>query len=81
MSHATRRPYWARLGIVGAAVALSLSLATAALADDGPVPVGKQGSFFVGGETRALGPNNDITVNQMYVQYQIPPTARRHVPS
>jgi DNA-binding CsgD family transcriptional regulator len=56
----------------------------------------RTGSFFVGGETKALPPppppanatpgrgggfgSGDITVNQMYVQYQIPPNGSRHVP-
>lgn len=32
----------------------------------------EQGSFFVGGQVLNRGPNDDITINQMYVQYQIP---------
>jgi pimeloyl-ACP methyl ester carboxylesterase len=48
-----------------------------------------QGSFFVGGEKKTItqpgfggGPptTGDITVNQMYVQYQTPPDGDRHVP-
>jgi len=39
---------------------------------DGPLTLSKEGSFFVGGETRTIAPNKDITVNQMYVQYQLP---------
>jgi pimeloyl-ACP methyl ester carboxylesterase len=39
---------------------------------DGPLTLSKEGSFFVGGDTRAVAPNSDITVNQMYVQYQVP---------
>jgi pimeloyl-ACP methyl ester carboxylesterase len=39
---------------------------------DGPLTVSKQGSFFVGGEPQTLPAGGDITVNQMYVQYQIP---------
>jgi hypothetical protein len=54
-----------------------------------PLVIASQGSFFIGGESKALtpppGPANafgagDITVNQMYVQFQIPPNADRHVP-
>ena len=48
-----------------------------------PLVLASQGSFFVGGETRTLtgGPGaGDITVNQMYVQFQIPLNASRHVP-
>ena len=54
-----------------------------------PLVLESQGSFFVGGETKSLGPppagargfgGGDITINQMYVQYQIPPNGDRHVP-
>ncbi len=54
-----------------------------------PLTLEQQGSFFVGGEyksvaTPAVGPipaqRGDITVNQMYVQYQIPVRGDRHVP-
>jgi pimeloyl-ACP methyl ester carboxylesterase len=63
-------------------------LAHAQRHDAGPLRIEQQGSFFVGGETRALPPpaagapfgGGEITVNQMYVQYQIPPRGSRHVP-
>ncbi len=59
-----------------------------------PLVIAEQGSFFVGGETKALPapPSNapggrgnpfasgDVTVNQMYVQYQIPVNGNRHTP-
>jgi pimeloyl-ACP methyl ester carboxylesterase len=55
-----------------------------------PLVISSQGSFFVGGETKALpaapgAPGGafaagDITVNQMYVQYQIPQGSGQHVP-
>src|SRR5882762_5566114 len=54
-----------------------------------PLTIDAQGSFFVGGENKTVtepgfGPIptqiGDITVNQMYVQYQIPMKAARHVP-
>jgi hypothetical protein len=60
-----------------------------------PLVLAEQGSFFVGGETKTVpapppapgrGPTpgppqgGDITVNQMYVQYQIPVNANPHVP-
>src|SRR5262245_50865571 len=55
-----------------------------------PLVLASQGSFFVGGETKTLPPGppgpagpaqpGDITVNQMYVQYQIPPRGDQHVP-
>jgi hypothetical protein len=55
----------------------------------GPLTIQEQGSFFVGGEQRTIsepanGPvpaqTGEITVNQMYVQYQIPLKAGRHLP-
>src|SRR5262249_13102858 len=54
-----------------------------------PLTIKEQGSFFVGGEKKNVSTpaNNlvpaqsgDITVNQMYVQYQIPMNGDRHVP-
>src|SRR6185295_17330580 len=54
-----------------------------------PLVLESQGSFFVGGETKSLPAppagargfgGGDITINQMYVQYQIPPNGDRHVP-
>jgi pimeloyl-ACP methyl ester carboxylesterase len=56
-----------------------------------PLVIAKQGSFFVGGEKKALpapppgarggGPaGGEVTINQMYVQYQAPPNGDRHVP-
>jgi hypothetical protein len=54
-----------------------------------PLVLKEQGSFFVGGENRtmtqpAFGPGpaqaGEITVNQMYVQYQIPMKGGEHVP-
>jgi pimeloyl-ACP methyl ester carboxylesterase len=55
-----------------------------------PLVLASQGSFFVGGESKTInapgrGPGapvvpGEVTINQMYVQYQIPPTGPRHVP-
>ncbi len=57
-----------------------------------PLVLASQGSFFVGGEKKTVAPlpapsggrggfgSGDITVNQMYVQYQVPPRGDRHVP-
>jgi len=53
-----------------------------------PLVLAEQGSFFVGGETKSSNPPNaaastppsDVTVNQMYVQYQKPVNAHAHVP-
>src|SRR3984957_1767978 len=79
---------------------LALVLVTSAAGQKQPKPLvlEEQGSFFVGGETKALpapppppagappgrGGNifagGDITINQMYVQYQIPVNGNRHVP-
>jgi pimeloyl-ACP methyl ester carboxylesterase len=51
--------------------------------------LGSQGSFFVGGEVKTVEPQpgapagvraGDITVNQMYVQYQTPPGPGKHLP-
>lgn len=51
---------------------------------DKPLVIKSQGSFFVGGETKTVNPPNqgpqDITVNQMYVQYQEPMNGAHHVP-
>src|SRR5215813_4917982 len=56
----------------------------------GPLTLKEQGSFFVGGDSKPVtqpgfGPNappitGEITVNQMYVQYQIPMKGDQHVP-
>src|SRR5262245_18347287 len=54
-----------------------------------PLVLESQASFFVGGDSKALPstttargpvPGGDITVNQMYVQYQIPVNVAQHVP-
>jgi hypothetical protein len=52
-----------------------------------PLVLASQGSFFVGGETKVLPAGGgrgaaagDVTINQMYVQYQTPPEAAAHVP-
>ncbi|MEJ0006475.1 MAG: hypothetical protein WDM77_08955 [Steroidobacteraceae bacterium] len=55
----------------------------------GPLTIKEQGSFFVGGEHRTISEppagiipaqSGEITVNQMYVQYQIPLHGEQHVP-
>jgi len=55
----------------------------------GPLTIKEQGSFFVGGDTKTVSEppagvipaqSGEITVNQMYVQYQIPMKGDRHVP-
>ncbi|HTB19919.1 MAG TPA: hypothetical protein VK708_17475 [Bryobacteraceae bacterium] len=72
--------------LVAAAMAASLS----AQEKDKPLILASQGSFFVGGESKTVnspgrGPGapavpGEVTINQMYVQYQIPPAGARHVP-
>src|SRR3984957_6998481 len=65
----------------------TLALTSIAFAQK-PLTLASQGSFFVGGETKALPAAGgrggfgagDITINQMYVQYQIPVNGDRHVP-
>jgi hypothetical protein len=54
-----------------------------------PLVLASQGSFFVGGEKKSLPAPpagrggfgaGDITVHQMYVQYQVPAAGSRHLP-
>jgi hypothetical protein len=54
-----------------------------------PLVLASQGSFFVGGEAKTVTPASggrgpavpgDVTVNQMYVQYEAPTNAERHLP-
>jgi hypothetical protein len=68
------------------AIAFACSVLTAA-ENNKPLVLAEQGSFFVGGETKSSNPPNatsappsDVTVNQMYVQYQKPVGADRHAP-
>ena len=71
---------------IAALLALTVPLAASAAP---PLTLKEQGSFFVGGEKKtvsspAVGPipaqSGEITVNQMYVQYQIPMKGDQHVP-
>jgi len=63
---------------------LLLAASCAAAADlNKPLVLASQGSFFVGGESKSTGAGptaGDVTVNQMYVSFQSPPNASRHVP-
>ena len=72
---------------------LALSIAAPLAAQRGdlkkPLVIASQGSFFVGGETKNLGtiagrggavPAGDVTVNQMYVSYQVPPGGAQRLP-
>ena len=53
-----------------------------------PLTLASQGSFFVGGESKTIaaagrgpvGAPGEITINQMYVQFQIPMNGAQHVP-
>src|SRR5579871_6610826 len=55
-----------------------------------PLVIASQGSFFVGGESKTItspgrGPGapstqGEVTIHQMYVQYQIPPGGGQHLP-
>ena len=81
-SHATLA--CAAIGVLGAQAA-----AQAPRADQKPLVIQSQGSFFVGGEVKSVAAPagaaaafgaGEITVNQMYVQYQIPPRGGRHLP-
>src|SRR5256885_441795 len=74
----------------------SLAAMTGAKADDAapaslpPLDVRAQGSFFVGGHDEKsnflappdffFSPSGTITVDQMYVQYQLPTGAAKHTP-
>src|SRR5262247_258807 len=44
-----------------------------------PLTLASQGSLFVGGENKTVN-GGEITINQMYVQYQIPVNAAPHLP-
>ena len=61
-------------------------LALTASAADKPkaLVIESQGSFFVGGEAKTVNAGGrgggEVTVNQMYVQYQIPEKGDRHLP-
>jgi hypothetical protein len=68
----------------------SMAFAQTKARDDNkkPLTLASQGSFFVGGESKTMpaagrgpvGAPGEITINQMYVQYQIPVNGAQHVP-
>jgi pimeloyl-ACP methyl ester carboxylesterase len=77
------------LGVIVAATTTGSAQAPRGKELEKPLVIAKQGSFFVGGEKKTLpaapagrggGPPGEITINQMYVQYQVPPNGERHVP-
>jgi hypothetical protein len=63
-----------------------LAAAVLTAANNKPLVLSEQGSFFVGGETKSVPnapPNTepaDVTINQMYVQFQKPVNPAQHVP-
>jgi pimeloyl-ACP methyl ester carboxylesterase len=71
------------LAVFSAALAAALA-ATGPVAAEGdrpgPLILQEQGSFFVGGQSKSSGSNSDITIDQMYVQYQVPEDAGKHLP-
>jgi pimeloyl-ACP methyl ester carboxylesterase len=82
---------YAVAALVAAALAGSSAAQTARSKVDAkaPLTLKSQGSLFVGGEKKtvsapAAGPipaqSGEITVNQMYVQYQVPMKGDQHVP-
>ena len=87
---------FSRSVVAGVAVASVLGTPRALMAQgledvqtpDAPLVLAAQGSFFVGGETVAqtrvelgdLGPEGNITVNQMYVRYMVPQGGEDNVP-
>jgi pimeloyl-ACP methyl ester carboxylesterase len=42
-----------------------------------PLVIEEQGSFFVGGEVLHRGDNDDVTIHQTYVQFQVPAGKKR----
>jgi pimeloyl-ACP methyl ester carboxylesterase len=77
------------IGVIVAATTTGSAQAPRGKDLEKPLVIAKQGSFFVGGEKKTLpaapagrggGPPGEITINQMYVQYQVPPNGERHVP-
>ena len=67
-----------RITVLAAVAALAMPAAAQNASQ--PLVVKEQGSFFVGGEPKALVGGGDVTVNQMYVQYQAPAGGAAHVP-
>jgi pimeloyl-ACP methyl ester carboxylesterase len=79
--------FGARHGLAVAGIVLASSLPAAAQQTTAPLLIAKQGSFFVGGRDVSsdtlstlptFAPTGTITVDQVYVRYQIPVDAKRH---
>jgi len=70
--------------LAGIVALLALPMASLAQRNPaGPLVLESQGSFFVGGEVKTLnngGPPTHVTINQMYVQFQVPPDGDEHLP-
>lgn len=81
--------FW-RAGLIAAAAFVALpGLAQSGATPTGPLTLERQGSFFVGGRDvqsdmlstlPAYLPTGTVTVDQMYVRYEVPAGAGRHVP-
>jgi pimeloyl-ACP methyl ester carboxylesterase len=68
----------ARVSLVVIAIAAAATV-SAQTRKSGPLTLKEQGSFYVGGEKKTVQ-GGEFTVNQMYVQYQIPMKGDQHVP-
>ena len=72
--------------LAGAMVVVTLGANKNAVDLKQPLVLSSQGSFFVGGESKTIpaatsnGAPGEVTVNQMYVQFQTPLNASRHLP-
>src|SRR6202140_1391237 len=81
----THRSSARRVACSAALLAVMLGLPAAAAGQQGKQTKGSlvlkdHGSFFVGGQSKALSPTSEITINQRYVQYAVPEGVGRHLP-
>src|SRR4030095_394184 len=67
------------VALIGTFASLAPAQSKPAAPPKDPLILASQGSFFVGGENKSVG-GGEITVNQMYVQYQIPVNSAQHLP-
>jgi hypothetical protein len=67
--------HWTLVASIVVAIAL-----TGSAQSKEPLVLASQGSFFVGGESKTLAQGSDITINQMYVQFQTPVNGAQHLP-
>jgi len=75
-----------------AVVLIWMAFPSIGMAQSQPLVLASQGSFFVGGESKTskeltssttgpgAGETGDVTINQMYVQYQTPVNGSQHAP-